>query len=282
MREPTFIGAAGMPRVGKTRANKEQAKKEITKRNPQKVLIFDSQGEYNTDDKDIREIQLYAKPIHINQVAAFSANRFIECCRIIPYKDNGRPMSLSEKAAALNKVMDYFRNGLLIVEDFKQFAAASMNQELVNRLCTFAHSGTDVLVSLQGVGQFLPIMWQNMKWLRLHKTTDSVTRHADKFPEKIEFLSIAENLLNTRYYDGDYWVTLMIDLERGFIYGKYTQAEFVNASKEYIFQNKGATIGKLLHHIDDSGHKKYNDATALQQVIYRFTHSYSQYSPRLK
>jgi hypothetical protein len=281
MREAALIGAAGFPGSGKTYANKMRVKIEVTKANPRKVLVIDSQDEYGQYDPDIMKIGVYVKPIHVSQVTNFSASNFIEACRIRPYNDYGQPLSLDELSNVLHIVMKDFRGrGMLVVEDFKQFAGNSISMELINKLCTRRHSGIDTLVSLQGVGQFTPIMWQNMGYLRLHKCSDSVTKHESKFPEKIAYLTIAENMIDKRFFEGDERFSVMIDTKRGFIFGKYSQKEFIDAARQYIHNNYSQTVGKIKNERDERGKIKYNDAQAIQLYLYRLTQLYSQFSRR--
>jgi hypothetical protein len=279
-REPTFIVSTARTGGGKTRANMEMIKREITKPNPQKVLIIDGKDEYGPDEEDIRITQLYAKPIHISQVPKFSASRFIECCRIRPFNDRGEPLSLQEIRDALLIVMKYFRNGMLVIEDFKRFAGNSIKQELVDRLCTLRGTGNDVLVSMQSPGQITPIMWQNMKYLRMHKTTDSVVSYQDNYRDKIEFMIIAENMINEEFYKGNPYFYLMVDLEQGFITGKYSQKQFIEAAQNYLFENWSTTVGKMMNYRNGNGEKVHTEKTAMQECLRKFTYSYSQFSPR--
>lgn len=281
-REPTFEVATGFPGVGKTRKNMEIAKREITKpNNPQKVLIIDGKDEYGPEEEDIRHVGLYAKPIHISQVANFSASKFIECCRIRPFNDRGAPLDLGEIQELLLLVMKLYKNNFLIVEDFKRFAGnGSVKMALIDKLCTLRGSGNDVLVSIQSVGQVSPVMWQNLKYLRMHMSTDTVISYQDRYQEKIDFMSIAENMIKKEFYEGNRYFSLRIDLEQGFIYGKYSQAMFVEAAKKYIFENWNKTGAKKLNYRDELGKKKNDDAKAIQECLYEYTYMYSQFSKR--
>lgn len=287
MREPTFIAAVGMPGVGKTYQNIQQIRRVLLGNpakgvKPQKVLIFDVNNEYHNRNPDVRAAGIRIKTIHPNQVARFSASKYIECCRIQPFNDNGHPMSLEEMSDTATKIMFYYRNGLLIAEDFKTFAADSMKSDFVSRLCTRRHSGADTLVSLQDIGMVQPKVWSNLKWLRLHKISDSVLRYKQKYPGKVEYLSIAENMINDKFYHGDERFYLMIDLVRGYIHGVYTPQEFEKAARQYISQNWASTVGLLLNERDDKWKKKYTEQSAAQAVLNRLILSFSQYSPRLK
>lgn len=282
-REPLFECATGFPGVGKTYKNIEKAKRAIIHPHyPQKVLVVDGKDEYGPDEDDIREIQLYAKPIHISQVPNFTASKFIECCRIRPYNDYGHALDLGEIRDMLIKVMKTFKNGYLIVEDFKRFAGSSIKMELMDKLCTLRGSGNDVLVSIQSPGQITPVMWTNLKYLRMHMATETVADYGNNCGDKIHYISIAENMLHKQFYEGNRWFNLLIDLEQGIIYGKYSQAMFVEAARKYINENWGKTAGKRMNYRDDLGRKKDDAAKAIQECLYEYTYMYSQFSSRLK
>jgi hypothetical protein len=286
-REPTFIGRIGMPGVGKTVANIIQAQK-VLYGNPargvpgRKVLFIDNNNEYRNDSRDIKTFapNLYIKTIHPSWVSKFSASPYIEACRIVPFADNGQPLTPKEFGTALNTVLHNFRNGFLIAEDFKAYTGNSLNEELIGKLATRRHSGCDTLVSLQGAGMIVPTLWMAMKWLYMHKSLDPLNRSDGKFVGQIEFLSIAENMVNSKYDNGQERFFLKVDLQRGLIYGAYTVADFEEAAKQYIFENWNKTAGKVLNYRDDSGKKMYNDGAALQKTLSRYINYYSQFSPR--
>ena len=288
MREPTFIATVGMPGVGKTYQNIQQIRKVLQGNpsknvKPQKVLIFDCNNEYRNDNPDVRTAGIYITPIHIKQVSDFSASSYIQACRIAPFNNKGHPMSLDELSNGLTTIMQRYRNGLLLAEDFKSFAGDSMKADLVSRLCTRRHSGSDTLVSVQDIGLIAPKVWMNLKWLRLHMIGDLIIRYKDSYPGKIEYLSIAENMIRTKFYAGDERFYLMIDLTKGFIYGQYTPEEFNKATRQYISQNWKNTVGRVQDERDDKWNKVHKDEkTAAALVMNRYVESYSQYSTRLK
>lgn len=287
-REPTFIAAIGVPGAGKTWENIQQIKRSLAG-NPdkgvkgEKVLIFDSNREYNNRNIDVRKAGVYIKPIHISQVARFSTSNFVEACSIQPINDQAQPMSLTELSDGLTKVMGTFKVGLLIAEDFKSFSSDSIKADLVSKLCTRRHSGSDTLVSLQDIALVAPRVWPNLKWLRMHKLGDSVLLYKDRYPGKLKFLCIAENIVNKRYYEGDERFFVMIDLMKGFIYGKYSPAEFETAARQFIAENWQQTVGRELNMRDPQWNKINKDEKiAAGTVLSRLVQDFSQYSPRLK
>lgn len=285
-REPTFMAAIGITGGGKTFQNIQQIKRVLQGRpggaKPKKVLIFDSNDEYRNDNEDVRRAGIYIKPIHISQVARFSASSFVEACSIRPLHDNGSPMDLNDLSNGLTKVMKDFRDGLLVAEDFKSFAGDSIKADLVSKLCTRRHSGSDTLVSLQDISLVAPKVWLNLKWLRMHMLGDLIIKFKDRFPGKVEFLSIAENIVRSRFFGGDERIYVMINVIKGHIFGAYSQLEFNDAARQYISDNWAGTVGRELNRRDANWNRIHKDEKiAAGIVLKRLADQYSQYSSRV-
>lgn len=291
MREPTFIAAVGMTGVGKTYQNLIQIRSVLmgnphTNVMPRKVLLLDNNKEYDNSSDDVREILgkygYYIKTIHYKQVPAFTRQAQIEACRIIPVDDRGQLLSGKEFGKVLNWVLNNFKGGFIVAEDFKSYAGTLLNDELIARLTTRRHTGCDTLVSLQGANMIHPTLLSVLKWIRLHKSLDNIER-TDKFKGKIALLTIAENIVNNRYRLGGVYERsfVKVELQKSIICGYYTPEEFSAAVQQYIFENYAQTVGKKLAWRDVStGKKKYNDKAALQAVLEEYTNQYSQYAPR--
>lgn len=289
-REPTFIAAVGMTGVGKTYENLIQIRSVLIGNipkgvMPRKVLILDNNVEYNNDNNDVREIlgkyRFYIKTLHYNQVPDFSKQQAIECARVVPIDNKGKILSGKEFGETLNFVLQNFKGGLIVGEDFKAFTGNSLNEQLIGQLSTRRHSGCDTLVSLQGINMIQPTLLMVLKWIRLHKSLDPIDR-ADKFKGKIQLLSIAQNIVDNRYKHGGEHERFFVkvELQRSIIYGNYTRDEFNYAAKQYIFENYSATVGKKKAWRDDKGKSMYNDATAILEVLNEYSNQFSQYSPR--
>jgi len=117
--------------------------------------------------------------------------------------DNGTKMSLDDIAQTLFQVLQTFKNGLLLVEDINKYISDTMPNDLTGAICTNRHIGVDIILHYQSIGRITSKVWQNVNVLRLHKFTDSVKRHKHKYEDKLEYLSIAEIIINTRYENGD-------------------------------------------------------------------------------
>jgi hypothetical protein len=292
-REPSFIAAVGTTGVGKTFQNLLQALSVLMGNPscrviPRKVLFIDNNQEYHNENADVKKILCqygyYIKTIHYKQVPAFSRQVHIEACRIIPIDDHGQLLSGKEFGKILNWVLNNFRNGLIVAEDFRSYTGSHLNDDLIARLITRRHTGCDTLLSLQDINLIHPNLLAVLKWIRLHKSLDNLTR-TDKFTGKLALISIANNIVNNRYkLGGDYERSFVkINTQQSVIRGYYTADEFSYAAQQYIFENYAQTVGKRLAWRDiGSGKKKFDDRTALRAVMDEYTNQYSQYSPRNK
>jgi hypothetical protein len=290
-REPYQIAAVGTTGVGKTYQNLLQARAVLIGNpanavKPRKVLFIDNNKEYHNENQDVKEIfckyGYFIKTIHYKQVPAFTRQAYIEACRIIPVDDRGQLLSGKEFGKILNWVLNNFKNGFIIAEDFRSYAGAQLNDELIARLMTRRHTGCDTLLSVQDINLIHPSLLSVLKWIRLHKSLDNLTR-TDKFTGKIALISIAQNIVNNRYkLGGDYERSFVkVDNMLSVIRGFYTPEEFSAAVQQYVFENYAQTVGKKLAWRDvNTGKKLYNDQSALKMILEEYTNQYSQYSPR--
>jgi dephospho-CoA kinase len=268
-REPLLIVVTGSKGVGKTYTTIKIIKQYVignivTGTPPRRVIILDVNDEYTE-----------FKAIALKDVKKFSHHPKIECRRVRIIKPDGNKMSLTEIQNALAFILDNFKGGLLVIEDISKYTSPNMGMELIGSLCTQRHVDCDIIIHYQSVGRAAtPSIVSNMNIMRLHKTTDKVERHENKFGEYSEILHIAENLVNNRYYKEmdkrgsdnlrnyfDFYV--YVDFNRNKIYGKFQRDEFKEAITEYIQENEGSTIGKLLKKKDRKGKVLYNYEQAL-------------------
>lgn len=274
-RQTFILVTIGKQGVGKSYQNKitiEQTVRGNLARRipPRRALVIDTNDEYT-----------YLKAIHVRDVQLFSASRIIEARRIRPLKDNGQPMSISDLQRVLATVLEYYRNGLLVIEDMSRFVSDTMKQDLIGSLVNVRHKNIDVVISLQGLGRITPKLWQNLRWLRMHKITEAIAKHSTKYEEKEKYLTIAENIINKKFFMGDERIFLNIDCHYGKIYGRYTQRDFVEACIEYIDTNRRRELDPLLLQRNlGSGALKFNEQSAYQYLIEQYSQEFSQYSSK--
>lgn len=223
-----------------------------TGRNPRKVLIMDINDEY---DRSIRAISP-------DDVKLWSALPVIEMRRIRPIDPKtGSTMTLTQYADVLFRVLEDFRGGLLLLEDINRYISDNMPNDLIGAICTNRHKDCDVLIHYQSIGRIQTKVWQNINYLRFHKSTDSVSRHENKFPEKFEMMLIAEILVN-KMYETDQRFCLYVDIDEDKIRTDVTPELKTWAINEYIEEYDQRNIKRLIGRTDDSGKKKYDAGTA--------------------
>jgi hypothetical protein len=257
MREPKLLVAVGKKAVGKSFTT-EKLMNNYVSGNPSKgtpprrVLIIDVNDEYQT-----------IKAIRIEDVPLFSIHPIVEVRRIRPFLDNGTKMSLDDVAQTLFVILQTFKNGLLLVEDINKYISDTMPNDLVGAICTNRHIGVDIILHYQSIGRITSKVWQNVNIIRLHKFTDTVKRHKHKFEDKIEYLSIAEIIINNRYEKGDKYFFLYADIDEEKIYGSFTNEEFEFAVNQYIQNNYTNLISPLLKARDEKGRKVHTPQSAM-------------------
>jgi hypothetical protein len=270
-REPLLTIACGSKGVGKTYTTIKIIKQYIvgnvlTGAPARRVLILDVNDEY----RDFKAIAL-------KDVRKFTYHPKIECRRVRIIKPDGNKMSLGEIQEALKHILDNYKGGLLVIEDISKYTSPNMGMDIIGSLCTQRHVDCDIIIHYQSIGRAAtPSIVSNMNILRFHKTTDKIERHENKFGEYSEILHIAENLVNNRYYiemnkRGDknlrsyFDFFVYVDFNRGKIYGPFSKEEFKESITQYIQENEGSTIGKLMKRKDRTGKLLYNYEKALIQ-----------------
>ena len=259
-REPKLLVAVGKKGCGKSFTTDKMIKQYVFG-NPQKgvpprrVLIIDVNDEYTQ-----------YKALRIVDVPLFSAHPIIEVRRIRPFLDNGQKMSLDDIAQALFQVLQTFKNGLLLIEDINKYISDTMPNDLIGAICTNRHIGVDIVLHYQSIGRITSKVWQNVNIIRLHKFTDTVKRHKHKYEDKVEYLSIAELIINSKNESGDKHFYLFADIDDEKIYGNFTPEDYEKAVDKYIQVNYTNLIMPLLKSRDINGKKSNTPQTAIQEV----------------
>jgi hypothetical protein len=254
-REPKLLIVVGKKGCGKSFTTKKQLLDYAYKSPKRRVLILDVNDEYF----DI-------KAIRVEDVSFFSAHPFIEVRRIRPFLSNGKKMTLDDIATTLSIVLDNYRNGLLLIEDINKYISDTMPNDLVGAICTNRHIGVDIVVHYQSIGRITSKVWQNLNIIRMHKITDSVKKHKHKYEDKVEYISIAEILVNREYDNGNKHFFLYIDVDEERLYGAFTKEQYENAVNIYIQHNYTNLINPMLNARDEKGKKIHNAGTAITEV----------------
>ena len=262
-REPKLIVAVGKKGVGKTYLT-ERIIQQYVKGNPSKgvpprrALILDVNDEFSS-----------IKAIAINDVIKFSAHPMIEARRVRPFHPNGKKMTLDDISQTLFIILDTYREGLLLIEDINKYIADTMPNDLVGAICTNRHIGVDIILHYQSIGRITTKVWQNLNVIRFHKITDSVAKHQHKYEDKVEYLSLAEIMVNQQYADGNIRFFVYVDVDKEKILGNYDDQMYEEAVKKFISKNYSNLINPLLKERDEKGRKLYDSQTAYESIKQR-------------
>lgn len=255
-RAPTLFLVCGETGVGKTQRNKKEIKGYM-KDNPEtgkkkrKVLAFD------INDDDYPEYRT-VNPDHIKALTNVNARR------IRPFNRDSSPMDLEQKKEVVDKIMKFYRNGLIVLDDIDDYMTGAKGQSMIGALCTVRHKGIDILLTHQSIAKISTTEWQNCTWLRLHHQVDDVTRYRDRIP-KYKLVRIAQLIVDEQYdlaytafsqgkISSDEFKKrksffVNVNMRRQKLFGCSRQA-FIRACKRFIDQEESRKITMMLSERD--------------------------------
>lgn len=271
MREAGMMMTAGFQGVGKTYQNMHIIKNYIvgsliTKVKGKKVLIFDTNGEYTQEQFEENGISnINPKRIALEDIGKWSRIPDNNECRRI----DAKALSIKEKKEAIGFIIKNFRLGLVVMEDMNTYITNVTHMEaVVSGLINLRHKACDVLVSYQRLRAVEPLVYSNSRWIRLHYQSDDVYKVFDKIPHP-DMYKIAQLIIDKKYFGGDKrFFVYIYNVDRK-IHGDFTKADFQQACKEYLNQNK-KEIKQYQLTYDLTSEK------ALESMINNYTQQYFQ------
>lgn len=239
-RECGMMATAAIQGGGKTYQNmhiiSEYIKDKIeTKVRGRKCLIFDSNGEYTTEEFAKNGIPNFtAKTLKLSDVNMWSRDPKITECRRI----DGKSLGIPEKKKALEFVLSNIVDSMLVLEDINTYIMKVSNmEEIVGKIVSLRHIGVDVLISFQSIRAIEPRIWQNSRWVRMHFISDNIDEAKNKVTN-YQLFKIAQIMINLRFQEGDKRFFVYITGFGQKIEGKFTMAEWENACNRYLMLNK--------------------------------------------
>ncbi len=227
---------------------------------PRKGLILDVNDEYRA---------FGVRAISIENIPLFCAHPQTELRCIRPYTIGpggiAHKMSLDDILQALNKILNLYKGGVLLVEDISRIAAYNLKQDLLGAICTNRHNDCDVIMHYQNTNRPLPAVWENTNIVRLHHQKTSVY-NIDPKNANVELFRIGQIIVNRRHDAGQAHFFVHLDLDSDKIYGNFSGNEFMTAIIEMISERHSHYIKPLLDKRDVGGNKMYNYATALKAI----------------
>ena len=217
-RQPMILLVCGETGVGKTYRNKQEIKRYMMDhlavgKKGRKVLAFD------TNDDDYPQFRTVS-PNHLKALTKVSSRR------IRPFNPDGSPMDNDEKKEVITKIMKYFKNGLVVLDDIDHYMTGAKGQSMIGALCTVRHKGIDIVLTHQSVAKITTSEWQNCTWLRLHHQVDDVTRYRERIP-KYQMVRIGQLIVDEQY-----------ELcSNAFAMGKITELEYKIQKSFFVYIN---------------------------------------------
>lgn len=294
-RQPTLTVAVGQKGIGKTYLTMEILKGYVVGNpaagiKPRKVVLFDVNNEfpeYKTINIDCAFDN--TKP---NWMLVFSSARTPPQIRRISMKHkDGTSFNVTEINQALKYVLQNFYGGCLLVEDINKYVADMPKNDISGALATQRHQNCDVIVHYQYKSKAgNPKIFGFLRYVRIHKTTDTFMTLKDKFKgvygilQVCEFLERMKNKQLLERATPEQLAAIddipvetfycIADVDRNKIMGRYTKNELREAVKKYVLMNKGE-IQELINDIDlDTGENKYTKAEAIRMRVDELTSAY--------
>lgn len=250
----------------------------VTGRKGRKVLIFD----VNDDDY---EIYRTVNPQHIGALTNIMARR------IRPLKSNGQLMTIDEKRDMVDRIVQHYKNGLIVLEDIDKYLTGAKGQSIVGLLTTNRHSGLDIMISHQSLGKVTTTEFQNCTWLRIHKQVDDISRYRNRIPNyslvRIATLIVEEqyDLANIRLrlrwcteeeYKRHKSFFVYVDMRKLKIRG-CSKAAFIRACKKYIDTEGNSQVKRLMMERDNNNELIYQSRNeAVVKLIGNYLRYYDE------
>ncbi len=239
-RECGMMATAAIQGGGKTYQNMHIIAKYVkdkieTKVRGRKSLIFDSNGEYTTEEFTKNGIPNFtAKRIALKDLRKWCRDpKYIECRRI-----DAKSLGIAEKKKALEYVLNEIVDCQLVLEDINTYITKITHmEEIVGKIVSLRHIGVDVLISFQSIRAIEPRIWQNSRWVRLHFISDNIDEAKNKVTN-YQLFKIAQIMINLRYQADDKRFFVYITGFGQKIEGDFKREEWENACNRYLLLNK--------------------------------------------
>ncbi len=240
VREPILIIATGTKGVGKTYATCHVIDKYIhpditTGKKARKVLIYDVNMEYTEGTCTDNNVGFRAPVLSIKDLPKWTQQKRAEVRRILPLDENGRVLDIDGMVTMLEKILYYYRGGLLILEDINRYLIDTRTSEIIGTLATNRHRDLDIYIHLQSLAPVTTRMWQNCQVVRFHKQTDNVHRYRNRIPNA-ELYFIVENLVNQQYEKNPRFFCY-VNNEYNKVSGRFSEQSYQKACYAYLTEH---------------------------------------------
>jgi hypothetical protein len=255
LREPTLEVAIGFRGVGKT-FTFDQFSDQYVKELRRPILVFDVNNEFENGNKlfgykaidfNIEEKNDFKRAEQIRNIKVPGKYR------IIPWKKNKQPMGMTEMLKAATTIVQFFRNGLVLLEDINKYTNSHFKQEFISTFVGLRHVGVDLVLHFQSLHAIPPKVWDGLEILRWHKCAEKILKYKDHVTN-YEMFAIAEAIVDYKYKTDQRFYLYVNALSNKIL---VSPEDFRKGCEIYLEQNPGA-LRTLMTHINlNSGKKKY-------------------------
>ena len=230
-REPMIMIAVGTKGVGKTYTTRKEIAYQVIQ-NKRKVLIYDA-----SLDPELKNYKTLPK----QYISKFAKSRKPEIRRVLAVDEYGRELPTDGKLELLKYILENFRNGILVLEDFNKYVTNPNElQELIGVITTNRHRNLDIIFHYQSLRAVTTRMFQNTRCFRVHKDLESPDTFKERLSDKYELFKLAYLIVDNEYRKGTeqgkrfYLYVLTDDFK---IIGA-SQEQFAQACQKYLWANR--------------------------------------------
>lgn len=223
--------AVGTKGVGKTYTTRKEIAYQVIY-NKRKVLIYDA-----SLDPELKNYKTLPK----QYIAALAKSKKPEIRRVLAVDEYGRELPTDGKLELLKYILENFRNGILVLEDFNKYVTNPNElQELIGIITTNRHRNLDIIFHYQSLRAVTTRMFQNTRCFRVHKDLESPDTFKERLSDKYELFKLAYLIVDNEYRKGTpagkrfYLYVLTDDFK---IIGA-TETQFAQACQKYLWANR--------------------------------------------
>lgn len=277
VRSPILIIPTGAQDIGKSYQTLKQALYQAyISKTPRQTLLFDTNNEYEFYEVDGKMHNIKSIGQTDADILKYSNSKISEVRRIVPFRQNGMPMSPEEAEKLLVRAIELYRSGTLVIEDLNRLYGDSLPVSISGLLVNVRHRNCDCVFHLQSIARVLPKMLQNAKVIRFHYQLDSIINSAEKLKGEIEIYQIAEKMVTKEYDKGGTHIRFFVYIYRmeRKLKGAFSNRMLAESIQDYISENQ-RILKPLLEKRDKNGKKIYNYQQALNMKTLELFNKYN-------
>lgn len=221
MREANIMVACGDKGVGKTYTTTLEMQSYI--QNGNKCLVYDVNFPKEVSYKDFKRVA----------ISDIGKLKNTEIRRVVPVLKNGRVLRREERKTLFFKILNTYRNGLVVLEDINKYIKSFSDPKIIEIITTNRHSNLDIIIHLQSLGAIYQDLWRNIGLVRFHYQSDEIDAYKYRIPN-FQMMKIVELLVGQQYFAGNKRYYLYCDIQNHKIKGKVSAKNLETACRKYL------------------------------------------------